>query len=453
MSGVVTMQEGLFRLCREQINGEPQFREQFKLSPDGAITPAVFEAFRLYKLKKTLHYVYHKSKFYRQLFDRHRVLPEAVQSLADLRKLPFTSPRDLAGQVYDFLCLSQGAVEKAVTFTSSGTVGPQKRIFFSETDLELMTDFMAVGMNTVTGPEGVVQILLPSGPVMGQADLLARGVSKMGARAVYTGMFIPSEEQIEAIIEHGSTVLFGETRLIYRISKETEHLYELDKLGVKVLFVTTSHLSPVMRRNLEQAWQCPVVTHYGLTEMGLGLAVDCSCGRGYHYNALDVIAELIDPETGEVLPEGAEGELVFTTISREAMPLIRYRSHDLARLTAGSCACGSHLETISHVNRRLESLVEISPGISIYPTLFDDLLFAFPEVVDYEIYLEKKGERPRLVFAVELVRGRENIGRDISLQLQKMDFIARHFALPAVKTVPSGALKGGAHFKKLIRVQ
>ena len=73
--------------------------------------------------------------------------------------------------------------------------------------------------------------------------------------------------------------------------------------------------------------------------------------------------------------------------------------------------------------------------------------------MDYEIYLEKKGERPRLVFAVELVRGRENIGRDISLQLQKMDFIARHFALPAVKTVPSGALKGGAHFKKLIRVQ
>ena len=241
MSGVVKMQDGLFRLCRTRINEEQQFQAEYNLSPDCAITPAVFESFRLYQLKKTLHYVYHKSKFYRQLFDRHQISPEEVQSIEDLSKIPFTSPQDLAGRGYDFLCLSQGAVEKAVTFTSSGTVGPQKRIFFTETDLERMTDFMAVGMNTVTGPEGVVQILLPSGPVMGQADLLARGVGKMGARSVYTGMFTPSSEQIQAIIKHGSTVLFGETRLIYRISKETEHLYELDKLGVKVLFVTTSH--------------------------------------------------------------------------------------------------------------------------------------------------------------------------------------------------------------------
>ena len=132
MSGVVKMQDGLFRLCRMRINEEQQFREESNLSPDCAITPAVFDSFRLYQLKKTLQYVYHKSKFYRQLFDRHQISPEEVQSIEDLSKIPFTSPQDLAGRGYDFLCLSQGAVEKAVTFTSSGTVGPQKRIFLQK---------------------------------------------------------------------------------------------------------------------------------------------------------------------------------------------------------------------------------------------------------------------------------------------------------------------------------
>ncbi len=452
MNGIVKMQDGLFRLCRNQITEEKQFGQEKNLTPDAKITNQIFEEFRLYKLKKTLQYVYDKSKFYRELFDRHNILPEDIQSIQDLKKIPLTSSQDLAARGYDFLCLSQGAMEKAVTFTSSGTVGPQKKIFFTAGDLEKMTDFMGVGMNTVTGADGVVQILLPSGPVMGQADLLAQGVRKMGAEAVYTGMFVPSEEQIQAIIKYGSTVIFGETRLIYRITKEMEDKYDLAKLGVKTLFVTTSHLSDVMRQNLETAWNCQIVTHYGLTEMGLGLAVDCPYGEGYHTNELDVIAELVDPKTGEVLPDGKEGELVFTTITRDGMPLIRYRTHDIATLTSQTCPCGSHLNTISRINRRLESIVQISPEFSIYPALFDDVLFKLPEVVDYEIYLEKKDGKQNLIFEVELTAESENVKKEIIRQLQNNEIIMKYFDLPVIKTVPPGALKGGAHFKKMIRV-
>jgi phenylacetate-CoA ligase len=450
--GIVKMEDGLFNLCRKQIENDSEFKEKTNFTQTNAISAPVFQAYRLFKLKRILLYVYDNSIFYRDLFNKNGLKPEDVQSIQDLSKIPFTNPRDLVAKEYDFLCISQGKIEKVITFTSSGTIGPKKRVFFTESDIEKMTDFMGVGMNTVTGPEGFVQILLPGGPVMGQSDLLAKGVQKMGARSVHTGMFIPSEEQIKAIIEHGSTVIFGETRLIYRITKETEDKYDLSKLGVKTLFVTTSYLSDVIRENLRKAWNCEIVTHYGLTEMGLGLAVDCPHGEGYHYNELDTIAEVINPETGAVLPDGEEGELVFTSISREGMPFIRYRTHDIARFISKPCKCGSHLKTISHVNRRLESLVEINEGVNIYPTLFDDIMFKFPEVVDYEIYVKKEDNKQFILFEVEAIKEKNGLKEKIAEGLLNIEAISKYFGVPGIKLVPPGALKGGIHFKKLIKV-
>lgn len=450
--GIIKMEDGLFNLCRKQIENDSEFREKTNFTPSDTINALVFQAYRLHKLKRILRYVYNNSVFYRNLFNKNGLKPEDVQSIQDLGKIPFTEPRDLAAREYNFLCISQGKIEKVITFTSSGTIGPKKRVFFTENDIEKMTDFMGVGMNTVTGPEGFVQILLPGGPVMGQSDLLARGVQKMGARSVHTGLFIPSEGQIKAIIEYDTTVIFGETRLIYRITKETENKYDLSKLGVKTLFATTSHLSDTMRENLQRTWNCEIVTHYGLTEMGLGLAVDCPCGEGYHYNELDIIAEVINPETGAVLPDGYEGELVFTSISREGMPFIRYRTHDIARLTTKPCKCGSHLGTISHVNRRLESLVKVNEGDNIYPALFDNILFKLPEVVDYEIYIKKDGNKQFILFEVEVVKERGGLKGEIAELLLGLKAISKYFELPVIKLIPLGTLKRGMHFKKLIKV-
>ena len=452
MTNIINMEKGLFQLCRKQVNDDPEFKKEFNIASDTAIDALVFEAFRLHKLKKTLRYAYSNSKYYRDLFDYKKIKPEDIQSIQDIGRFPLTTPNDLAAREFEFLCISQGEVDKIITFISSGTIGPKKRIFFTEKDLEIMTDFMGVGMNTVTGAHGIVQILLPSGPVMGQADLLARGVQKMGAESVYTGWSVPSEDQIKAIIDHRASVIFGETRLIYRITKEMEKKYDLSRLGIKTLFVTTSYLSDIMRQNLKASWNCDIVTHYGLTEMGLGLAVECPCGEGYHFDELDILAEAIDPETGMVLPDGEEGELVFTTISREGMPLIRYRTHDIARLTSQRCPCGCSLRTISHVKRRLESLVEVSPGVNIYPSLFDDILFLFPEVVDYDVCIDKRGNKRDILFEIELIEERKEIAQKIILQLQNIEIIATYFDEPKIKILPLGSLRGGVHFKKLIKV-
>jgi phenylacetate-CoA ligase len=110
----------------------------------------------------------------------------------------------------------------------------------------------------------------------------------------------------------------------------------LAKLGVKIMFLTMAYVADTVAGNLERIWGCRVCTHYGLTEMGWGLAVDCSQGAGFHYNEFDVIAEVVDPRTGEPLPDGAEGELVFTGLGREAMPLIRYRSRGYCDFNLGA---------------------------------------------------------------------------------------------------------------------
>jgi phenylacetate-coenzyme A ligase PaaK-like adenylate-forming protein len=139
------------------------------------VDAGLFEEYRLFKLRRTLAYVAGRSRFYGKLFADAGIEPGGIRSIADLGSLPLTGPADMAAEPFAFLCVSQGQVERAITFTSSGTVGPKKRVFFSEADIEAITDYMGAGMKTVTDESDVVQILLPEGPACGQSDLLARG--------------------------------------------------------------------------------------------------------------------------------------------------------------------------------------------------------------------------------------------------------------------------------------
>jgi phenylacetate-CoA ligase len=364
-----------------------------------------------------------------------------------------TNAGDIAADPFAFLCISQGMVERAVTFVSSGTIGPQKRVFFSQADIEAIIDYMAAGMRTVAGEGDVVQILLPGGAPFSQGDLLSRGVTRMGARPVFTGMFVPPEDQIAAIRENGSTVLFGETHLIYRITKLMEKKCNLRDLGVHTLFLSTSFASPVMIDYLADTWKARISTHYGLTEMGLGLAVDCSACGARHFNELEVIGEVIDPVTGRSLPSGSTGELVFTSIGREAMPLIRYRTGDLACFGEANGQCESSLRIIGQVERRVESAVSVG-GVTVHPTLFHDVLFSIPEIIDYEVTVNVECGVAVLSFAVEVARPEESLRHHISSALGGMPFLRDLFPEEiaiAVEFRAEGSLQQGTHFKKTIK--
>lgn len=382
----VSLQAGLYDLCRLRIEKDEEFKAQSARGNFDAVDDALFDEYKLWQLKKTVRRVRTKSPFYRRLFEKAGVTEDDLHSLADIAKLPFTFPADLAGTSYSLLCTSQGEVEKPVTFYSSGSTGTKKRIFFSMADIQKILDFLPRGMNTVIGrDEARVLVFLQNSQGRGIGSILAQSLNAFGMQGWTADLQDSTDDILRATVEHKINVWFGDAITIYRATRVLEKQADLRSLGMQCIFITMSNIPQSMIDYLHSAWGCRVSTHYGLTESGWGLAVDCDVCPGYHYDELDHIVEVIDPETGGPVPEGREGEVVLTNISRDCMPLIRYRTGDIATLTRS--VCGSHLMTLGHIRRRKEGATEYN-GHYIYPALFDEVLFSTDGLLDYRIFLE-----------------------------------------------------------------
>lgn len=382
----VSLQAGLYDLCRLRIEKDEEFKAQSARGNFDAVDDALFDEYKLWQLKKTVRRVRTKSPFYRRLFEKAGVTEDDLHSLEDIAKLPFTFPADLAGTSYSLLCTSQGEVEKPVTFYSSGSTGTKKRIFFSMADIQKILDFLPRGMNTVIGrDEARVLVFLQNSQGRGIGSILAQSLNAFGMQGWTADLQDSTDDILRATVEHKINVWFGDAITIYRATRVLEKQADLRSLGMQCIFITMSNIPQSMIDYLHSAWGCRVSTHYGLTESGWGLAVDCDVCPGYHYDELDHIVEVVDPETGGPVPEGQEGEVVLTNISRDCMPLIRYRTGDIATLTRS--VCDSHLMTLGHIRRRKEGATEYN-GHYIYPALFDEVLFSTDGLLDYRIFLE-----------------------------------------------------------------
>mgnify|MGYP002566057594 FL=1 len=382
----VSLQAGLYDLCRLRIEKDEEFKAQSARGNFDAVDDALFDEYKLWQLKKTVRRVRTKSPFYRRLFEKAGVTEDDLHSLEDIAKLPFTFPADLAGTSYSLLCTSQGEVEKPVTFYSSGSTGTKKRIFFSMADIQKILDFLPRGMNTVIGrDEARVLVFLQNSQGRGIGSILAQSLNAFGMQGWTADLQDSTDDILCATVEHKINVWFGDAITIYRATRVLEKQADLRSLGMQCIFITMSNIPQSMIDYLHSAWGCRVSTHYGLTESGWGLAVDCDVCPGYHYDELNHIVEVVDPETGGPVPEGREGEVVLTNISRDCMPLIRYRTGDIATLTRS--VCGSHLMTLGHIRRRKEGATEYN-GHYIYPALFDEVLFSTDGLLDYRIFLE-----------------------------------------------------------------
>ena len=370
--------------------------------PD-SLTRSDVDRYHLHKLQTALHYAIRNSSFYHELFAKTGVTPEDIHTLADIEKIPLTKPEQVAATPFRFLCRSQSGITRIHNFVTSGTVGPRKKIFWTQTDLDRIVRFMAAGISTVARVGDVVNVWLPTSVPYGQSDLLVRGVKEIGARPVVVPMDISSEDHLRLIADSRATVIFGFTHRIVRLTRELERSHDLSRLGMHALFLTSEYLPDRTRADLQKTWNCRVSTHYGLTEMGLGVAVECEAGDGYHYNETDLLAEIVDPETGRSVVPGDEGELVFTTLTREAMPLFRYRTRDFSRLISGQCLCGAKaIGKFAAVKKRIGNVTHLSGGDEIYPSLFDCVLLDMPGFVDYRVAFGRLNDREYLRFRVEL---------------------------------------------------
>ncbi len=451
----IYLERWLHEKIRQMAQDDPQFRQFLGKEDLGQISRSDVDRYHLYKIRMQLDYVYRKSTFYRRLFDAHKIDPACVNSFQEFARLPLTYPTDLAANPNHFACGSLGAVESVKTYTSSGTTAPEKSVFFTANDLQTMTEFMGVGMRVVAAAGDRVQVMLPSSMTNDQANLLATGIRKMGAVPVVTGITPTSGEQIQAMIADRVNVVFAPLAVLRRVTQEMRDTHDLKALKLKSLYVTQEYLCAALRRHLQEVWGCLVYTHYGLTEMGLGVAVECDARDGYHFNEVDLYLEIVDPVSGEPVPHGREGVLVFTALSFEGSPLIRYRTSDLSSFIPQPCACGAALKKIAHVTHRTEANVCLKSGDQIYPAIFDDLVYASTEVVDYQLVLKREGEQERFHLRVETIRGCEKTCQEIENRLMRHPIVKKGIEReamlsPRVEILPAGSLRAMSRAKKLI---
>lgn len=360
------------------------------------------ERLQLARLKKTLRRAA-QSPFYGQLFKRMKWAPERLKRIEDLRALPYTLKEDLRKEFpYGFLTLP---LEKIVrVHSSSGTTGRATAIFHTVHDLEAWANLVARCMYMVgVRKTDVFQNMVGYGLFTGGLGF-QYGAERLGALTIPSGSG-NSKRQISLMRDFGTTV-------IHIIPSYALHLIKVfEEMGVdpkkdtklRIALIGAEPHSEATRQRIEAMYGVQAYNSYGLSEMnGPGVAFECPEKDGMHVWEDDFLVEIIDPQTGEVLPDGAEGELVFTTLNREAMPLIRYRSKDLATIFPEPCPCGRTHRRISRIKGRSDDMF-ILKGVNIFPLQIDTVLMGIPEVgTNYVTILERENYEDRMIVRVEV---------------------------------------------------
>jgi phenylacetate-CoA ligase len=353
------------------------------------ITVDQIESYNLRKLRETILWARTRSPFYKQSFagltENDLVHPR------DLERFPFTTADELRQNPMRFLCVSQSEVERVVTLQTSATTGDPKRIYFAEEDLLSTIDFFHWGMATLVGPAERVLILLPGERPGSVGDLLATALDRLGAVGIPHGPVRDADRTLEFMERERIDALVGIPTQVLSLARRGN-----GKAAPRSVLLSTDNVPDAIRDELRRLWGCEVYTHYGMTEMGFGGGVECQAHLGYHMRELDLYFEIVDPQSGEPVEEGGLGEIVFTTLTRRAMPLIRYRTGDLSRFLPEPCPCGTVLRSLERVKGRVGGQVRLATGRVLCTADLDEALFPVEGLLDFSAVLSRAGNRDLL---------------------------------------------------------
>jgi len=336
------------------------------------------------RLYETVAWTKQHSPFYRRRLESFDTA--ALGTLDGLRQLPFTTAQDLRRNDPPLLCLSQSNISHVVTLDTSGTSGPSKRLFFTANELEATTDFFHHGMCLPARPGERVLILFPHERPGSVGDLLAKALLRLGAIPIMAGW--PQDPAATAALlrRERPDVVTGTPVSMLAVARHSAAM-GLPPVRVQRVLLSADHAAQSVRRSLTALWGCEIFEHYGMTEMGLGGGVDCAMHTGYHMRENDLLIEVIDPVSGEPVADGETGEVVFTTLTRRGMPLIRYRTGDISRIQPGICACGSPLLRLERLHDRIGSAIQLNDAIQLTMTMLDECLFQIDDIADFEAIL------------------------------------------------------------------
>jgi phenylacetate-coenzyme A ligase PaaK-like adenylate-forming protein len=413
---------------------EPWIATKIGLADGERLTRGNLERYQLVRLKETLEHVKQQSPFYRRHLEGY-AMPASLEELATL---PFTTPEQIRENDRRFLCVSAGEIERVVTLHSSGTTAPPKRLHFTAQDLELCIDFFHHGMGTMVQPGQRVLILMPGDLPGSVGDLLVRGLDRLGVTGIIHGLVHDTEATLRQIAEQEIDCLVGLPVQLLGLARHPAAA-RLAPYRLTSVLVSADYAPRCIMDAITATWGVPVFDHYGMTEMGLGGAVECAALCGYHPREADLLLEIVDQLTGERLPDGEPGEVVFTTLTRRGMPLIRYRTGDLARFLPEPCPCGSVLRRLGRVRGRMSGSLSLASGEFLNITQLDEALFPLTFLLNYQAVLERRNEREILSISIETNQG-ENGGDAARLRdaLLELPVIARSVASGALTLDTAG---------------
>ncbi|HQM45548.1 MAG TPA: phenylacetate--CoA ligase [Smithellaceae bacterium] len=374
------------------------YNEEFETLPREAL-----KALQLKRLQQVLQRVYYTVGFYKKSMDAAKITPESIQSLKDLQKVPFITRQDLRNN-YPFGLFAVPMSNIVRLHASSGTSGRASVFSYTRRDLDTWTDLtarslVAAGLNK----NDIVHNAFSYGLLPGGLGL-HYGIEKIGASVIPISDG-NTKRQITILQDFGPTVLCATPSYALHLAQEgTAMGVNMKSLQLRVGIFGSELWSDATRDAIEEAFNIKALNIFGLSEiMGPGIAMECLEGRrGMHIFEDHFIVETINPQTGETLPEGEEGELVFTSLTREAFPLIRYRSGDISRLITEPCRCGRTHIRMERVLKRSDDMLTIR-GINIFPVQVEAILKDIQGVEPhYQMILDKEGALDAVELHVEV---------------------------------------------------
>ena len=361
------------------------------------------EELQLRELQKTLVYSYERIPFYKQRFDEAGFDPYTVKSLDDIEKAPFTTKQDLRDN-YPYGMFAVSPRELREIHMSSGTMGVATVSGYTTHDLEIWGDAFARGIIYTGGDENdIVQVGYGYGLFTG------------GLGAHYGGMalnccVIPASagntrRQVEILANMGSTIICCTPSYAMHLADAAIEMgyNAAEDFSLRAGILGAEPISDTMRKELERKLDMQIYDVYGLTEtMGPGVATECQMQTGLHLCEDYFLAEIVDPETLEPLPDGEWGELVLTTLGKEASPVTRYRTRDVTRILPGECACGRTHRRIDRLHGRTDDMLKIR-GVNVFPSQIEDVMKTFSDVASwYQIELTQEGSLDRVTLKAEV---------------------------------------------------
>ncbi|TCK60375.1 phenylacetate-CoA ligase [Seleniivibrio woodruffii] len=386
------------------------------------------EVFQLERLQTTVNRAYRKVDFYRKKFDELNIKPDIIGDLSDISKLPFTTKQDLRDN-YPYGMFAVPLRDIVRIHSSSGTTGKPTVVGYTASDLKQWNDLVArIMVAGGVSKEDIVHVSFTYGLFTGGFGL-HYGAETIGASVIPVSSG-NTARQLAIMEDYRSTVLVATPSYALHIAETMDKMgITKDKLNLKIALLGSEPWGDKVRDEIENRLGVQAFDNYGLSElMGPGISGECECKNGLHINEDFFYPEIIDPATLQPLPLGEKGELVLTTLKREGMPLIRYRTRDITRLYRDECACGRTLIKMEKAKGRTDDMLIVN-GVNVFPSQVEEALSKVEGVSPhYMIFVRKRGALDEMEIKVEAteaiffdeMKKQKKLLEDLTYQLAKI---------------------------------